>query len=95
METKTATYVKTVPGAGEMRIYKCDPPMAYRVYSDSEPRSTEYVAVSAASVPFSGTETYIFPSDGDDVSDWGELEGSFRGGWDHEEALRGAGYAVS
>ena len=40
-------------------------------------------------------ETYIFPADEDgNVLDWGELEGSYRGGMDHEEALHNAGYEI-
>jgi len=46
----------------------------------------------------SGPETYIFPAkkSGDifEVADWGELNGSYRGGFDHAEALKGAGYEV-
>lgn len=57
--------------------------------------STEYVWVSAANVMFSGPETYIFPCDADgEVTDWGELPGSYKGGLDHEEALAEAGYEI-
>lgn len=50
---------------------------------------------SAADVMFSGPETYIFPANEDSiVVHWGELEGSFKGGLDHERALRNAGFEV-
>ena len=70
-------------------VYLLDPPM------ETAFGTTEYVRVSAASVMFSGPETYIFASDADgEVTDWAELDGSYRGGLDHEEALRVAGYKV-
>ena len=35
-------------------------------------------------------ETYIFPANAaGEVTDWGELPGSYRGGMSHEEALDG------
>ena len=48
--------------------------------------------MSGAYAPGSGPETYIFPSNEVDVTDWNELTGSFRGGIDHAKALYGAGY---
>jgi hypothetical protein len=54
-----------------------------------------YVIVSAVDAMFSGPETYIFPANEDgQIQDYGELEGSYRGGFDHVTALEGAGYAV-
>lgn len=55
-----------------------------------------HVIVSATVVQFSGPETCIFGADLDeeDVVDWGELAGSFRGGLDHKYALQLAGYEV-
>jgi hypothetical protein len=85
---------------GEARLYKLDPPYP-RVkweYEDSGETKektipTEFVVVSAVS--HFTTETYIFPSnDEGDIIDWGELEGSFQGGCDHERALQGMGYEV-
>ena len=74
-------------GTGEMRLYKLDPPLD---------GSVAYVVVSATVAMFSGPETYIFPADSDgEITDWGELEGSYRGGLDHAEALANAGYAVT
>lgn len=84
---------------GVARVYRCDPPMPWRKYGVGEDRTAEYVIVSAVPHVLVGDpETYIFPAsigpDGVDVDDWGELDGSYRGGMDHEEALRGAGYEV-
>lgn len=75
---------------GDAALYRVDPPMA------DDDGTTEYVVVSAANVPPSGPETYIFAADEDgEVTSWGELYGSFRGGLDHAEALRGAGYEIA
>lgn len=70
---------------------------AWRLYQLSEPLEGHYyVVVSANNVPYSGPETYIFGADSSgDISDWGELHGSFRGDMDHDAALKKAGYEVS
>lgn len=66
--------------------YRLDPPLD-GIYAD--------VVVSAADVPYSGPETFIFgANEKGEISDWGELPGSYRGGLDHEQALRNAGYTV-
>jgi hypothetical protein len=87
LESKTATFVKDLTGfSGSAKLYRLDPPL------DGE----RFVVVSATDVMRSGPETYIFPADAEgEVSSWGELAGSFRGGLDHAEALRGAGYEAS
>ena len=80
---------------GDAKLYRLDPPMEVRGWENAVTASTEYVVVSAAVVPFSGPETYIFASDQDgNVEDWCEQAGSYRGGLDHEAALEGAGYVV-
>lgn len=56
---------------------------------------TDYVVVSAVDVPLGGPETYIFPAEvGGQIKSWVELDGSFKGGLDHETALADAGYTV-
>lgn len=53
----------------------------------------EFVCVSAIVAMFSGPETYVFACDAEgEITDFSDLEGSYRGGLDHDEALRGAGY---
>jgi hypothetical protein len=95
---KTATFIKQVNGQGDGRVYRLDPPIECERWGDDdekEPASSEYVWVSAANVMFTGPETYIFACDAEGkVTDWGELEGSFRGGLDHAKALAGAGYTI-
>ena len=92
---KTAKYLGVPEDfRGDARAYELDPPLTY----DDGRHSTSLVIVSAAYVPYSGPETYIFAAKrvGDvvDVADWMELPGSFRGGLDHEAALENAGYEV-
>jgi hypothetical protein len=84
----TATPLKTLDHfTGEAVLYRLDPPL---------PDSGAYVVVSATVAPFSGPETYIFTANEDgEVTEWLELPGSFRGGLDHEQALRGLGYTIS
>lgn len=85
---KTATKLRDLPvtpvGAAQI------------LWGLSEPHAgTEFVITSAVSVPYSGPETYIFPAnEAGEVTDWGELDGSFRGGLDHECAIRLAGYEI-
>lgn len=74
---------------GDVRLYRLVPPM-----KDGDV-AREFVIVSAVDVPYSGPETYIFSATPDgDVIDWMELEGSYRGGLDHTEALGNAGYTI-
>ncbi len=94
---KTATLIKArlANFTGDANLYRLDPPLT-DVDWDGNEHSHEYVVSSATVAMFSGPETYLFPADKDgEVTDWGELDGSYRGGLDHEEALRGAGYEVS
>jgi hypothetical protein len=91
---KTARFIKeqVSPVGAVQRLYQLSEPIAkYGADGDSGP----YVIVSGVWAMFSGPETYIFPADATGkVTDWGELEGSFRGSIDHERALRAAGYDI-
>lgn len=94
----TATYIKDVnPNAsGYQRLYHVSPPIeGYRSDENDAKLFYDYVVVSAATVPYSGPETYIFASDEHGkVQHWMELPGSYRGGLKHEQALQRAGYTV-
>ena len=104
-QAPTAHFVKKLGGnfTGDARLYRLDPPMD--LHDDwQEPEKVtgvaEYVVVSATVVPFGfrgpEPETYIFPGTPEgQVADWGELRGSYKGGLDHAEALKGAGYEVT
>jgi len=97
-----ATFVKDLDGwTGTAKLYKLSKPIGWGSSWDDEgneqspENSTEFVIVSATVAMFSGAETYIFPADenGNCLS-FGELDGSYRGGLNHEAALNGAGYQV-
>lgn len=66
------------------------------LYKLSEPlEGHEFVVVSAAFTIDQGPETYIFPANEDgEVLKWGELEGSFIGKMDTEQAIKNAGYTI-
>lgn len=89
---KTATFLRKLDDfRGDARLYILSEPMTHN-YDDEK---SSYVIVSAADAPFSGPETYIFLANEDgEVINWGELDGSFRGGLNHEKALTGAGYEL-
>ncbi len=95
--TPIVTFVRTMMGDefyGDARLYHVD---GFIDYTDSNDRKlmTRYIIVSAAIVPSSGPETFIFPADSDgNVLSFDELEGSFKGDLDHEQALAYAGYDV-
>lgn len=95
-QAKTATFVRALTGfRGEARLYRVSPPMVENQWPGDGKVEHGCVVVSAVVAMFSGPETYIFPADESGaVVSWGELDGSFRGGLDHEAALRGAGYTV-
>lgn len=82
-----ARFVRQVEGfKGDARLYAVDNP--------DMPELT-HVVVSATT--FAGDrETFIFAAEGDgSVKYLSELPGSFIGAWDHEKALRNAGYEVT
>jgi len=93
---KTATFIKKLDNfSGDARLYRLSEPVNY--WGDDYPFvNTNFVVVSAVVGPFSGAETFIFPSDEHGkVLDCRELDGSYWGGLDHEKALKNAGYSIS
>ena len=90
-----ATFIKriTSPSGATQRLYRLDPPINGNDWDGDAKGPFEYVVVSAVMATFSGPETYIFPADAEgNITDFGELDGSYRGGMSHEKALRDAGY---
>jgi hypothetical protein len=82
---------------GKAWVYKVNPAVKYDYDYDKEEyiKETSYIVASAATVPLSGTETYLFPCDKDGkVLNWGELEGSSKGIYDCDAAIENAGYNV-
>lgn len=96
---KTAKEVKRLEGfTGDARLFELSEPIEYGYDYETEQykSSTAFVVVSATGAMFSGPETYIFPADAQgEIESWIELDGSYRGGLDHSQALRGAGYEVT
>lgn len=87
-----ATLVKEMESSAgaSLRLYKLSEPYTVRDYDGDEKVTCDHVVVSAVHVAYSGPETYVFPADdAGEVIDWGELDGSFKGALDHEEALNG------
>lgn len=84
--SKKATFIKQMQGfRGDARLYELNPPL----------EGATHVVVSAVSSFMMEPETYIFRSDTEgEIQDWLEMEGSFRGGMDHQKALHNAGYEV-
>lgn len=95
---QTATFVKRLTGFnGDARLYRLSKPIEYQDWdSDKDEYVTKYsefVVVSAASVPFSGPETYVFPADAEGkITDWGEIGASQKGHVSHETVLQESGY---
>lgn len=80
--------LRTSKTGATRKLWKVDPPVKYGY--DGRGGDAEYVVTSAVSATFTGAETYIFPADEKgEVVDWGELDGSYRGGFDHEKAIAG------
>lgn len=95
---KIAQRIRDLEGfTGNATLYKLDPPIKVEPDYDGDFNGdVEFVIVSATVAFDSGAETYIFPSNKDgEVVDWGQLDGSFRGGMSHIEALKNAGYSIS
>ena len=92
---KVAYKVKDVSDKfkGEAWLYKVSDVV------EEDGASSEYIVSSAVEGPnfFGGfiCETYLFLSDSDgNVLRWGELEGSFKGGMDCDQAIKRAGYEI-
>lgn len=55
----------------------------------------EYIVASAANVPYSGAEVYLFPADRDgEITDWVNLDGSERGTLNIDRVLHKIGYEI-
>lgn len=97
MSQMIATEIKRLTDyTGDARLFKLSPPLKTIEWDDDTEKEYEYVVVSATNAMFSGPETYIFPANEEgEVVNWSELDGSYKGGLDHVQALRGAGYEVA
>ncbi len=90
-DTNIATFIRFIDGEqGHVSLYHLTPSLDGHAY----------VYVSATNAPYTGPETYIFPAPGPDImklepTNWGELDGSYRGSLSHSTALSNAGYEVT
>jgi hypothetical protein len=93
----SAKHIKNLDWTGDARLYRVDPPAKYHVEGDHDTvLETEFIIVSAVNAMFSGPETYIFPANRDGTAiNMLEIDGSFKGDLDHEQALRNAGQDVT
>ena len=79
---------------GHAALYQLNPPIRKTIFCDDAVAEYEHVVVSAVCV-LGTPETYIFASNNEgEIVDWCELNGSYRGGLDHDEALANAGYEI-
>lgn len=94
-----AVKVKTLDGFnGDAAVYKLEPPIKHKVYLDEVEQEYSYVVVSAVDLPivtanYRTSETMAFPSDGNDIIDWGELV--MVPHKSHADALTELGYEVA
>lgn len=88
----TATFIKDIVGQrASQKLWHLSQGVPF---GWGEPMQlTEYVITSATNVIFSGDETYMFPANADgDITNWVEMDGSYRGDLNHERAIRKAGW---
>lgn len=91
MSTKTATFIKDTKNS--QGVYQ-------KLYKLSEPLDGHHHVIVRAAKHGTGFmhihETCIFGANATgEITHWGELDGSYRNGTDHERALNNAGYTVT
>lgn len=99
----TATFIKDLEPRkrGTAKLYRVSPPLTQQCYCcDQVEAEYDYVIASALISPGAELgdrqEVLIFGADADgQMLSSGELDGSYRGGIDHEKALKNAGYEVA
>lgn len=82
--------------SAEQKLWKLSERVKYSNEWDEVEKYTEFVVTFAAAVLFSGPETYIFAADENgEILSWSEMDGSFRGDLNHEQAIKNAGWIVA
>ena len=79
------------------RVFLMSPPLDGHefVYVSASTMKGMNVILAGYAGPQLEPETYIFPCDvSGEVTSWGELDGSYRGGLSHAQALKNAGYEI-
>lgn len=88
------------PGSVAQQIHwRLSEPVGYGYEFDSlgvpKAMAITVFVVTSASLVFGTPETFIFPADDEgNILDWGEMDGSYRGGLNHERAILGAGWSI-
>lgn len=92
-----AVHVKDLPDMiGEAAVYRMHPPYVCEDPVSARSTSHEYVVISAMRFGFSGfKETLLFPSDGDKVTEWGELPGSLYDTFGHQAVADNINYTLA
>lgn len=90
---KVAIHTRDLPDfTGHAALYKLTEPVSVGYDKDSE--TTIWVIASGTSVPFSGSECLVFPSNkAGEITSWGEIAG-VRGSQSHIEALASLGFEI-
>lgn len=93
---KTAKFIKKMEKfRGDANLYELSEEVEYGD-DDDNMEKTKFVIVSAANAAYSGPETYIFAADAEGtILDWTEMQGSFRGSFNHAVALTGLGFKIT
>ncbi len=101
MKKAIYTGVTNQTGVSDQRIFMVDPPLeghefvcvsAAGMHEINDILKTQ---IPSMYLPQMEPETYIFPCTPEgNVTSWGELEGSYRGGLSHAQALLNAGYEI-
>lgn len=91
MKIRHVEDLHTYDGQVRRGVYQLEKPL---VTEDDCRDGFDHVLISAVRHEYAH-ETYIFPCDPDgDVISWSELDGSYTGGTDHQEAIDGAGWTL-
>lgn len=82
--------------AGNASIYHMHPPYEYEDPLHGGQESREYVVISAIRVSYTGhEEAFLFPSDGEEVTEWQELPGSLVGVCSHQAVADNINYILA
>lgn len=95
-QPKTARRIKNISAQFEGVAFLYELSESVTFNNGKKDINTFHVVASATVIPMSGAETYIFPADEHgNVKYFVELDGSFRGKLDPDQAIEGLGYRVT
>ena len=104
---KTATLIKDLKGnrpgkSGDIGVYHVHPPIEGNTLVVISSVDLEHIfqdnifisLINKMCRRYANVETYIFPSDGDEITDYCELKGSQKKTMSHRKVLEDLGYTV-